>query len=553
MLIYLLKANIALTLFYLAYRFGLRRLTFYILNRFFLLAGIVFSAVFPLIMISEKKPVNNLALTYVPDLTTLNARPSTPLINIVLLYIFWTGVVVMGIRLIIQLLSLWKLHRSTVREGDIRVSAKKITPFSFINNIYINPSLHTPVELLAIVRHEKVHVKQWHTLDVMLGELNKIFYWFNPGAWLMSTAIRENLEFITDRCILQQGMDAKTYQYSLIKVSGIPYATAIANNFNFSHLKNRIMMMNKKKSSQYHLLRYLVLGSLVGIALLSLNISRAGNKSKSTADTTGVDPAEFKLVLKADTMTVLTRDTLKRDTINFVSAKSSVRNSVIFSARSEKRDTAYPSSKRKGKNAVPPVPPPPPVPPVAPVPPVPPVAPVPPPPPPAPGGNTITVTPAPAGTPSPQPQTIRVTGYRTVSPSGSPAPGTPVYYVNGVSVGHNNPGIKSEDIRTVTVLSGPDAAPYGEEGKHGMVFIDTKESMTNNQVRKINVGTNSVIIPNGNPLYVVDGKIISDNKELKKYSANEIESMSVLKDDAATSKYGKDGANGVIEIKLKSK
>ncbi|SEW22653.1 TonB-dependent outer membrane receptor, SusC/RagA subfamily, signature region [Chitinophaga sp. YR573] len=551
MLIYLLKANIALTLFYLAYRFGLRRLTFYILNRFFLLAGIVFSAVFPLIMISEKKPVNNVALTYVPDLTTLNARPSTPLINIVLLYIFWTGVVVMGIRLIIQLLSLWKLHRSTVREGDIRVSAKKITPFSFINNIYINPSLHTPVELLAIVRHEKVHVKQWHTLDVMLGELNKIFYWFNPGAWLMSTAIRENLEFITDRCILQQGMDAKTYQYSLIKVSGIPYATAIANNFNFSHLKNRIMMMNKKKSSQYHLLRYLVLGSLVGIALLSLNISRAGNKSKSTTDTTGVNPTD-ELVLTADTITVLSRDTLKKDTVYFMSAKSSVRHSVIFSDRLANADTTHPSSKKKGKNVVPPVPPVPPPPPPAPVPSVPPVAPVPPPPP-APGVRTITIVPDPAGTPSPQPETITVTGYRTAAISASPGPGTPVYYVNGVSVGYNNPGIKSEDIRTVTVLNGPDAAPYGEEGKHGMVFIDTKESMTNNQVRKINVGTNSVIVPNGNPLYVVDGKIISDNKELKKYSANEIESMSVLKDDAATSKYGKDGANGVIEIKLKSK
>jgi TonB-dependent SusC/RagA subfamily outer membrane receptor len=247
----------------------------------------------------------------------------------------------------------------------------------------------------------------------------------------------------------------------------------------------------------------------------------------------------------------------------------SAKSSATFSARLANADTTYPSSKKKGKNVVPPVPPPPPVPPVAPVPAVPPVAPAPPPPPlpPAREGNTIRINAAPAGTPSPQPATITVTGYRTGTSSGSlgksnltyrrdangaPAPGTPVYYVDGVSRGHSDPGVKSEDIQNITVLSSPDAATYGEEGKSGVILIDTKEYMAKNKVHQVNVGTNSVVVPNGNPLYVVEGKVVS-NDELKKYSASEIEAMSVLKGDAATSKYGKDGANGVIEIKLKSK
>jgi TonB-dependent SusC/RagA subfamily outer membrane receptor len=66
------------------------------------------------------------------------------------------------------------------------------------------------------------------------------------------------------------------------------------------------------------------------------------------------------------------------------------------------------------------------------------------------------------------------------------------------------------------------------------------------------VGTNSVVVPNSNPLYVIDGKI-ANSGDVKKISAGDIEAMSVLKDDAATNKYGKDGANGVIEIKLKIK
>ncbi|MGF6927778.1 TonB-dependent SusC/RagA subfamily outer membrane receptor [Chitinophaga sp. W2I13] len=282
-LIYLLKANIALTLFFLAYRFGLRRLTFYTGNRLFLLTGIVFSSLFPLIpidaFVNRHEVLAGNVMTYVPDLAGWRAPAPVFTIWTLLVYIFWTGVSVMAIRFCFQLLSLWKIHRTSQRSEiadiPVQVLRQPVNPFSFFRNIYINPVLHQPEELPAILRHEKVHVQQWHSVDVVLGELNNIFYWFNPGAWLMKTAIRENLEFITDRYLLKQGVDKTAYQYNLIKVSGIPYATAIANNFNFSHLKNRIIMMNSKKSSRYQMARYLVLGLLVGGTVLSLNYTKA--------------------------------------------------------------------------------------------------------------------------------------------------------------------------------------------------------------------------------------------------------------------------------------
>lgn len=284
-LIYLLKANIALALFYIAYRLVLRRLTFYTLNRFFLLGGIIFSSLFPLIdittFVEKHEQLSGTVETYMPDFEALKAQVGTTFtIWHLLIYIFWTGVLMMAFRLGMQLLSLLKIHRKTetrvIADQTVKVMSKPVNPFSFFRFIYINPSLHSPEDLRAILRHEQVHVRQWHTADVLLAELNNIFYWFNPGAWLMKLAIRENLEFITDRYMLQQGVDKKMYQYSLIKVSGIPYATAIANNFNFSHLKNRIMMMNKKHSSRYHLLRYVVSGMIVGGIVLSLNYSKAG-------------------------------------------------------------------------------------------------------------------------------------------------------------------------------------------------------------------------------------------------------------------------------------
>lgn len=286
LVIYLIKANIALTLFYLAYRFGLRRLTFYNLNRFFLLFGIVFSAVFPLVNLNtffqQHQQLAGSVAYYAPDWSTLQqyVQPQNQFtVWTLIAYVFWAGVIVMTIRFCVQMMSLFRIHLRTksgfIYEEKIRLMHDHINPFSFFKNIYINPELHTENELEKILHHEKIHVKGWHSADILAGEINNIFYWFNPGAWMMKTAIQENLEFITDRKILSSGMDAKSYQYSLIKVSSIPFANPLANNFNFSHLKKRIKMMNRKRSSRFHLLRYLLLLPVIAIAVFFINSSRA--------------------------------------------------------------------------------------------------------------------------------------------------------------------------------------------------------------------------------------------------------------------------------------
>ncbi|MCK7560073.1 M56 family metallopeptidase [Chitinophaga sedimenti] len=222
---------------------------------------------------------------YVPDLGAL--KPAAEAVEVftvwtALTWVFWIGVGIMSVRLLLQMISLMRFHMMSdaakLRNRQVRVVQREVAPFSFFKNIYLNPQLHSNDELDAVIRHEQVHVEEWHSADVMMGEINNVFYWFNPGAWLMKTAIRENLEFITDRKMLRAGVDAKAYQYSLLKVSGAPYATAIANNFNFSHLKNRIMMMNKERSSRYQIVRYVVLGCMVSMLVLTLNFSRAGVK-----------------------------------------------------------------------------------------------------------------------------------------------------------------------------------------------------------------------------------------------------------------------------------
>jgi TonB-dependent SusC/RagA subfamily outer membrane receptor len=556
LLIYLLKANIALTLFYLAYRLGLRRLTFYVLNRFFLLTGIVCASVFPLIDVNALLQRHQQIVTvveYVPDLSALQAQaPAGITIWHLLVYIFWTGVTVMGIRFLMQLLSLWRIHHKAhtivIQQQPVKMLDRPLNPFSFFRNIYINPSLHPATELDAILQHEQVHVKEWHTIDVLVAELNNIFYWFNPGAWLMRTAIRENLEFITDRRMLQQGVDPKAYQYNLVKVSGIPYATAIANNFNFSHLKNRIKMMNRKRSAKYNILRYLVLGSVVVIALLSLNFSRAAFNHKHLTLVTDTVPAPPVAPVEPVAHIMPPTPTAPIAPPTPVAAVSPV------------------------GGVTPPTPPPAPVATPQPV-----SAPTPVPPPPPLPKHVPRAIPAPQ--PLPEIDTVPPAVDVLVSPNNFKG----LVFVDGVkSPGGIPASLKPDDIVTMNVLKGESAlATYGEAGSNGVILITTKKGTARLQktmiytrdsvkvksgvqvkVRNV-VHTNTNVNPHINvnpqpnvivlrgvdslkqPLIVVNGKVTT-LAELHAIPKDKIKTINVSSGKGTS--YSEKSTNGVIEV-----
>ncbi len=285
--LFLFKVNIALVLFCLGYYLVLRHLTFYTLNRVYLVAAILFSTIYPNINLSGfaqrhqqlTGPVQNAILNW-----------KTPAENLVKpLYqpdywqwvglIFWAGVALFAARLLMQLFSLYRLYRQSkpgqVHNHDVRLIPSDIGPFSFWRSIYINPAKLSPAELKSVLEHEQVHVNEWHTLDILLAELSTIFYWFNPGVWLMKKAVRENIEFITDRKILRKGMDSKEYQYSLVSISLATTPNTIVNHFNMSTIKKRIIMMNTKRSSGYTLTRYVFLVPAVIALLLVFSLSKA--------------------------------------------------------------------------------------------------------------------------------------------------------------------------------------------------------------------------------------------------------------------------------------
>jgi hypothetical protein len=290
-LTYLLQANAALLLFFLVYSLVLRRLTFYSLNRFFLLFGMVFSVLYPVInfpnlnskpviVSSIQRTINWKIGEVIPQQTAIESQWTW------LAVVFWSGVGVMTVRLAVQLLSLYGIHRraqpATYKGFRFRAVHENFNPFSFGQTIYLNPTRHPADELGPILHHEQIHVREWHTLDVLLAELGTVFFWFNPVSWFLKRAVKENLEFSVDRQMLQTGFDAKNYQYMLVRISGL--RVTLATNFTELTVKKRIGMMNRKPSSRRLIVSYGLLLMIVTVLVFPKmtpeNIRRIG-KSKT--------------------------------------------------------------------------------------------------------------------------------------------------------------------------------------------------------------------------------------------------------------------------------
>lgn len=284
----LFKINLVLLLFAAAYHLVLRKLTFYTINRVFLLFGILFSTAYPSINLTEFFGNNEVLPAFVPGLNqNVEALAKVDFFDLMwhsLTFVFYVGMLFMAFRLLIQFISLSRVHKNSkpglIGSQKVRILSDEVSPFSFWQTIYVNPILHKKEDLNNIIEHEKVHVKELHTIDIILTEISLVFYWFNPGIWLMKKTVRENIEFITDAKILNKGIDKKAYQYSLLDVGTLRPSVAIVNNFNLSDLKKRIKMMNAKRSSKVNLTRYMFVLPVLLCITLAFTIDKKAVQTK---------------------------------------------------------------------------------------------------------------------------------------------------------------------------------------------------------------------------------------------------------------------------------
>jgi len=521
---YLLKASAVLFIFYACYQLFLQKETFFQANRWFLLSGLIISSLIPLIVI----PVY---IEYTVTNTSnfiINTKEATPQIIIeepfdytqLLIWFYFTGIIFFFGKLSSEFLSLRNvLNSSKIRSsGQIKLleTKRNIAPFSFFNRIVYNPKQFEDEELTHIINHEKAHCKEFHSIDTIIAQISCILFWFNPIIWLYKKALQQNLEFIADLKAQQVSFCKKSYQTVLLKASVKNHQLAITNTFYTSLIKKRIVMLHKSKSSKINHLKMIFVIPLLGLFIMSFNTKEVyiekPSEEKSIVDLiqpenieqlfnkdlTNTDLAEIKKDLSSKGVT-FKYSGIKRNKKGEITAIETEfeynGNSGIYTSKSDKIIEPFIFKTSKDLFIV--------------------------------------------GTFTDDTKTILTNNGNTKLQSTT----------------NNSFNVKQKDTLYIQTQSN------GLMQERDTIFINRN---SNNQTWSSKDGIKTIINASENrntnlyanqaeePLFVVNGEIVKQSV-FENINSDDIISMTVLKEKAATKAYGKKDKNGVIIIKEKYK
>lgn len=265
-LYYLLEANLYLVIFYGFYRLFLHHDTFYGLNRYYLIFSSILAFALPFFQLGFLK--KEVVISY----ATFTGTPETPSLftlenGLLLLYATISLVLILKICLGLRnLQSIISKAKKTKENGIILIEIENSKmAFSFFNFLFIDPELD---QKTTILKHEMVHIRQKHSLDILLFELIQISSWFNPITYLIKNDIKLIHEYLADEVTTNKDIAKYEYAIFLIQNSYGNQKVSLTNHFfNSSLLKNRISMLNQKKSAKWARLKLLFILPLTGLML----------------------------------------------------------------------------------------------------------------------------------------------------------------------------------------------------------------------------------------------------------------------------------------------
>ena len=303
LILYLLQSGISLILLYGIYWLFLRKDTFHMVNRIYLVVTVIFSLLFPLLQINLPfDGTEQTTFVVMLDVVTISATTlQTSLLNHlstfqIITIIYLTGAGIFLVRFLFQLGQLFAMvhkHGISREEGlNIVFIDRNYAPFSFFNLIFINRKEVNKGNIKEIITHEQVHIRQKHSIDLIIIELMTIVQWFNPLVWLYRNSIKSIHEYLADEGVLVQGFDAMNYQNLLLHQSMGIQVNELTNNFNHSLIKKRIIMMTKNKSNFVARLKVLLVTPVAFFLVVAFTASpmvqsmaqvdKAGNVEKET-------------------------------------------------------------------------------------------------------------------------------------------------------------------------------------------------------------------------------------------------------------------------------
>ena len=281
MMLYVIKAAITLALLYSCFFLFLSKETFHRFNRCMLVGIMLVSLVMPMFHFTTEHPTtlneevyqmqNYIQHDTAPIIVTAQQAQGITWIQ-ALTWIYMAGVVLMLILTLVQATSLIRFMSSGVRHTDsqgntVILHNNDVPPFSIFRYIVMSVKDYESSRQY-ILTHEQEHIRLGHTYDLLLLQGMKTLMWFNPFIWFLSRDLKAVHEYEADQAVINQGIDAKSYQQLLVmKVVG-NRLQPFTNNLNHGSLKKRIVMMYQKPSN-----RWLMLKALCAIPVAALTIN----------------------------------------------------------------------------------------------------------------------------------------------------------------------------------------------------------------------------------------------------------------------------------------
>ena len=289
-LIYLIKSTVYLGLFYAFFLVAMRSTTFFRFNRVMLLLGTFVCMLLPcytitvdevegiqlpmqildemLVLKTTDEPLETSAIELPLQETAPTA--STPFLPIVLLGIYFIGMLAYWFMVIRSFAEVWKMiasHPKQWKDGCwLIIIPEKIPSFSWSNYIVISEEDYRNYPQVLV--HERMHYLCRHSYDILFFTIVHALHWFNPMVWLIRTELKQLHEFEADQGVINQGIDATQYQLLLVKKAVGKKLYNIANGFNHTKLQKRITMMIQEKTNGWERLKWLVTVPVVMGAML---------------------------------------------------------------------------------------------------------------------------------------------------------------------------------------------------------------------------------------------------------------------------------------------
>ncbi len=294
----------------------LKKETFFNWNRTYLLTTSVLSLVLPFIKIERfkdvisKEYIINLPEVFIgqePTITDGFSEQNTVITN---QNSIWSWELVLylgaGLALLFFIVKLVKIISLLLKNPKQKVGKlcivdlkESTAAFSFLNFIFLGTNLK-PEEKASVLKHETIHVKQKHTLDLLFFECLKIVFWFNPLIYIYQNRIMSLHEFIADDLASKHQNKNQYYQNLLARVFETNTISFINPFYKKSLIKKRIIMLQKTKSKQIKLLKYTLLFPMVFGMLIYTSSIEANNKEASyniEKQTIGETPLTKKIKL----------------------------------------------------------------------------------------------------------------------------------------------------------------------------------------------------------------------------------------------------------------